>query len=258
MSTPNPGSDEAVRAGCTEEFRPVAGYELRYEVSNLGRVVSLRHHGNSGCVGFLRPRWTRATPGRNNGRYASVRLIDRARGLDCQFRIHRLVAVAFVPNPLGLPEVNHISGDTEDNRAANLEWVTRADNQRHAIASGLASAPNLATDKGQRYAWRNEDGRVFWGTPAMLSRAFPCDQLNTPYLYKIVNPKYAHHKSLHGWRIIPTPTPGSADAIAMGDVCPVIDNHHGEGVPSWPFPWQEGRAWWISEDCPVHRAKEQQ
>jgi hypothetical protein len=49
------------------------------------------------------------------------------------FLIHRLIAIAFIPNPFDLPEVNHINGKRDDNRIENLEWISRKDNNRHAV-----------------------------------------------------------------------------------------------------------------------------
>ena len=55
-------------------------------------------------------------------------------------KIHRLIAMTFVPNPGNLPIVNHINGTMRDNRAENLEWCTRSHNTYHAYELGLLEA----------------------------------------------------------------------------------------------------------------------
>ena len=58
--------------------------------------------------------------------------------------LHRIVATCYVQNPHGYPEVNHINGNKKDNTANNLEWCTRAQNNKHAFETGLRSYKELS------------------------------------------------------------------------------------------------------------------
>ena len=58
-------------------------------------------------------------------------------GIGRKYSVHRLVAEAFVLNPDGHTEVNHLDGDKTNNHASNLEWTTRSGNQKHAYRLGL-------------------------------------------------------------------------------------------------------------------------
>lgn len=69
----------------------------------------------------------------NSRGYDKVTIYD-ATGKRKRVAVHRLVALAFVPNPHGLPVVNHIDGDKHNNRADNLEWVTHSENSRKYLA----------------------------------------------------------------------------------------------------------------------------
>lgn len=57
-----------------------------------------------------------------------------------KYRVHRVIAMTFIPNPENKPEVNHINSIRDDNRAENLEWVTRSENQQHAFRNGRHQA----------------------------------------------------------------------------------------------------------------------
>lgn len=67
----------------------------------------------------------------NTAGYASVRLPDG------NHLVHRLVAEAFISNPNGKPQVNHIDGNKRHNSVDNLEWVTVKENVQHAYKEGL-------------------------------------------------------------------------------------------------------------------------
>lgn len=110
-----------------EEWRPVPGYEGIYEVSNMGRVKSLpRDYTQLNMYGTLSKRHIDGKVMRlhilNSG-YCHVELTKGAR--QCKSHpIHRLVALAFIPNPKGLPFINHKDEDKQNNNVNNLEWCT--------------------------------------------------------------------------------------------------------------------------------------
>ena len=67
-------------------------------------------------------------------RFVGLSTADGARKYEM---IHRLVAKAFIPNPMGYSEVNHVDGDKNNNHVSNLEWCTSKMNHIHARVSGL-------------------------------------------------------------------------------------------------------------------------
>lgn len=119
-------------------WHPVPNHEGRLEVTRSGAV--------RGCDRTVRSRYgsTRRIKARilkpNNIRgYFCVQVL--AAGKPRNVFIHRMIAELFVPNPHGKPYVNHIDGNKANNKIENLEWVTHAENMRHAFALGLVPYP---------------------------------------------------------------------------------------------------------------------
>lgn len=144
----------------TEEWRDIEGYEGRYQVSNLGRVKALPRtvsgHNQHG-------EWTRTEPEQimtqklQNTDRLQVSLRD-AEGKRKTFYVHRLVAEAFIPNPDNLPTVNHINEDHHDNRAENLEWMTKAENNLYGThcercGKALRMSVEMLTEDGEHVAY---------------------------------------------------------------------------------------------------------
>jgi hypothetical protein len=110
-----------------EIWKDIEGYEGLYQVSNLGRVKSLKRQVVD-TVGF------RIVPesylrGRLRYGYRIVSLCKHGEINRCM--VHRLVAKAFIPNPENKPTVNHIDGVRNNNIVTNLEWATYRDQQLH-------------------------------------------------------------------------------------------------------------------------------
>jgi hypothetical protein len=119
-----------------EIWKPVVGYEGLYEISSMGRLKSLSKRWFSGtgreCFhdGMIMS-LTKSPEG-----YPQARL--RKNKIAITHRIHRLVADAFILNPLQYRCVNHIDSNRENNAVENLEWATHQTNRMHALTNGFA------------------------------------------------------------------------------------------------------------------------
>jgi hypothetical protein len=102
-----------------EEWRDVLGFEELYQVSNLGKVRTIKN-GEA-----------EMSQQENRNGYMTVHL--RNKGVERRAMVHRLVAEAFISNPDELKDVNHKNGDKSDNRVENLEWVSHSDNMTHSF-----------------------------------------------------------------------------------------------------------------------------
>lgn len=118
----------------SEIWRKIDGFS-RYEVSNHGRVKSLARDV-SNHTGIIHRKERILKLGKNHKGYSVVYMRDDT-GRDRTMFVHRLVAIAFIPNPENKPQVNHKNGIKSNNFAYNLEWATNQENQIHAVKMGL-------------------------------------------------------------------------------------------------------------------------
>ena len=121
-----------------EEWRDIPGFEGIYAVSNLGRVKSLERDSEYYVKGQKRVRHygeSLMKQYEDQDGYLQCHLQDHGREVYCN--VHRYVAQAFISNPNGLPEVNHIDGDKHNNKLENLEWCDNQYNVSHALETGL-------------------------------------------------------------------------------------------------------------------------
>lgn len=124
-------------------MRDIPGYEGLYAVTEDGRVWSHQKTTPVGSNGGVRKdggRWL--TQFNATRRTAHKRIYLHVAGKTFGMFVHRAVALTYIPNPHGLPHINHKDGDPTNNHVDNLEWCDAAANARHAVANGLTKMPN--------------------------------------------------------------------------------------------------------------------
>lgn len=117
-----------------EQWRDINGFEGQYAVSSKGRVRNLENG--------------KIFTGTDNGHgYRIITLKDKS------YKVHRLVALAFIPNPDKLPEVDHLDEVKTNNNVSNLRWVTASENQRHSAHQKSCRINQLTLDGELVKAW---------------------------------------------------------------------------------------------------------
>lgn len=116
---------------------PIDGYCHLYLVSSHGRIKALDRYVTE-KTGLKRFHAGRLITPKKTGAYLGVSLFEDGKGK--RFYIHRLVAMAFIPNPFNKPCVNHRNFNACDNRIQNLEWTTYKENTDWSVAAGRITA----------------------------------------------------------------------------------------------------------------------
>ena len=129
-----------------EIWKDIEGYEGLYQASNLGRVKRLAKttkFGNS-----YKTFQENITDGYvDDVGYKYVILSKN--GIKTRYRIHKLVAYLFIPNPDNKPEIDHINTIRTDNRVNNLRWVTRKENLNNPLT--IVKMKHLPKHKGKEH-----------------------------------------------------------------------------------------------------------
>ena len=118
-----------------EIWKDVVGYESIFSISNYGRVYSKR---------------TNKILKQVRNKFGYLTIPTKINYVNYCFRVHRLVAEAFLENPDNKPEVNHKDGNKENNCQVNLEWCTGSENVKHSYDTGLRTAKSGFDNYGSK------------------------------------------------------------------------------------------------------------
>lgn len=133
-----------------EEWKPVVGFDGLYQVSNLGRVKSLNYN-KTGEERLM-------TPSVYSNGYLRVKLAkNKVRKL---YLVHRLVAMAFIPNPYNLPCINHKDENPSNNCVENLEWCTQQYNLTYGTRIEKVTKKTRNDKRSKQIAQYSLDGEL--------------------------------------------------------------------------------------------------
>ena len=116
-----------------EIWKPIKGYEGLYEISNYGNVKVLYFKNNLTNQKIYKPRLKKV----RKDKYGYLVVTLHKNQKSKTYKIHRLVAEAFIKNPKNKPQINHKDGNKQNNYINNLEWCNNRENIKHAYKIGL-------------------------------------------------------------------------------------------------------------------------
>jgi hypothetical protein len=130
-----------------ETFKDIIGWEGFYQISNLGNVKSLPRFSDnhSGFKKNLKGKILKAQISKTG--YYVVDLKHNSKRKT--FKLHRLIAIHFIENTFNKGFINHINGIKTDNSIGNLEWVSVAENNKHAVIIGLKNDYGVNNSKSK-------------------------------------------------------------------------------------------------------------
>lgn len=108
-----------------------------YQISNYGRIKSKERFTNVGIKNIKKVKRKEKILKLSHNAKGYAQTILYRNKKPYPVKIHRLVAIHFIPNKENKPQVNHIDGNKQNNYVGNLEWVTDLENKHHAIENGL-------------------------------------------------------------------------------------------------------------------------
>lgn len=156
-----------------EIWKDIEGYEGLYQVSNLGRIKSLGNGGKGRYYGRI----VIMSQCTDKDGYKVLGLTKN--GIRKNFRVHRLIADAFIPNPDNLPEVNHKDEDKTNNRIDNLEWCDTKYNVNYGTRSqrmGKAQLNRFDCSKPINQYDLNDNLIKTWPSYAQIKRELGYDR----------------------------------------------------------------------------------